>query len=290
MPATTLEIIQDQTLDTTIELEELSHSEALKITQDLQSSVKLTYTTAVYAWQHRVWKTLGYGSWEEYLEKEIGEGAQLIIPASERAETIGAMINAQMSTRAISAVTGLSKSTVSRVVNEAKDSGIVDADATSMGRDGKVRKAPVKAEHKVTDHFPNDMLDTPIGDLGITAFTPKVANAESVPTIEPRSAKSTAESTPMPATNPGLVEVCESAQEFDELTTALIDANGRTRFDPGTVTGEMVHQVSRGVLVGAALLDLFNLQPDLFDTHKEFATILTSAVGTLDRVLEALES
>lgn len=67
------------------------------------------------------WKTLDYGSWQEYCDDVIGERVQL--QRGERQEIVGRMREAGMSTRAIGAALGTDKRTVGRDL----DAGGADA-------------------------------------------------------------------------------------------------------------------------------------------------------------------
>lgn len=271
-------------------LEQLSRDEAVRLTKDLKHQLHSTYTTVVYAWQHRVWLTLGYTSWEEYLETEIGEPQLLSVPDKDRVSTIGAMVNAQMSSRAISAATGLSKSTVNRSAQQARKEGIIAPDAQVLTRNGKTAKA--SKERSLCEEIPENLLDIPVDGLGLKSFTPKKTGAPAEPAKAQNHQRSAPEekkpSAHTPGHNPGLVEVSEVAMDFEDLARQVIEANGKQRFDAELITDQMVQSITRSVLTGAALLELFNLQEDLLQASESTADTIESAVCTLDRVLSVL--
>jgi hypothetical protein len=59
----------------------------------------------------RIWLALGHKTWDAYLDAELG-GIPLTLPRENRKATVVSLAQAGMSTRAIAAATGVSKSTI----------------------------------------------------------------------------------------------------------------------------------------------------------------------------------
>lgn len=75
------------------------------------------------AYGHLDWTTLGYGSWQEYVQAEYGESAFPVLTAQQRDEIAVELSGDSMSTRAIAAVLGVSQSTVQRAVTAGESFG-----------------------------------------------------------------------------------------------------------------------------------------------------------------------
>lgn len=106
------------------------------------------------AQEGQVHLTMGFRSWTEYLADRIGNRWQ--VAGDERREMAQLLANRGMSMRAIASITGTSKSTVARVLDEVSQDGTPDSDSTvpqwdssssgdekkGMGLDGKQRRKP----------------------------------------------------------------------------------------------------------------------------------------------------
>lgn len=250
--------------------------QAQEITQKLRNEYGKVEELVVSAYANRIWLVMGYRSWDEYIDGEFKDLA-VTPPKDQRARTIAAYSEAGMSTRAISAVTGLSKSSVNREVKKAREEGLTESDTPVRGLDGKVRKASVAPAVELSD----DILDAPVDDYGISGFsTSKKAE----------SPVATAKKVETPAVkNPVLQEVIERAADFEKASIKAMEANGRERFDTKDVPEALVLSTSRALLVASGLLQLMNLQPDLFDAREGTVEHLESAVVTLDAVLDSLK-
>ncbi|MFJ9365425.1 hypothetical protein ACIRRA_13535 [Nocardia sp. NPDC101769] len=115
---------------------------AQELTERIKAGVEVVWGLVTQAYLDRVWKTLGYSSWDEYCTKEFGS-CRLQLPREERQEIVASMRELGMSTRAIAAATGLSVGTVH---NEA--TGVQNRTPDSVvGYDGKAyRSKPVERE------------------------------------------------------------------------------------------------------------------------------------------------
>ncbi len=133
---------------------------------DLLELIGRAYTT-------RVWVALDYGSWDEYVAREL-DSTQLRLPREKRTQVIGSLRDLGMPLRAIASATGTSRGTVARdlarVPNGTPDSVPGPPDEppdeppartltvvprsdpdTVTGRDGKVyrRRRPAKVTVKL---------------------------------------------------------------------------------------------------------------------------------------------
>lgn len=131
----------------------MSEGEAREITADIRRTGSVMWSQITKAFQGRAWSALGYESWDDYCDAEF-DGARLKLPREERTMVVASLADAGMSTRAIAAATGASRTTVisdirsSEVVQSVppdEDDEIVDAEVidnppearTVTGVDGK---------------------------------------------------------------------------------------------------------------------------------------------------------
>lgn len=90
------------------------------------------------AYAGRDWVTLGYASWDSYVDGEFGE-TRLQLTREQRADAVTALRVQGMSTRAIGAALGVSKDTIHR---ELAGAGVSDeTPAQVTGADGKTYAA-----------------------------------------------------------------------------------------------------------------------------------------------------
>lgn len=123
------------------------------------------------AQQGQVHLTMGFPSWTAYLADRVGNRWQ--VGGDERREMAQLLADRGMSVRAIASITGSSKSTVARVLDEVSQGGAPDSDSTvpqwdssssvdekkGMGLDGKERRKPKprkKPEPKPDESAPAD--------------------------------------------------------------------------------------------------------------------------------------
>lgn len=88
---------------------------ARQLTDRIKVAVEGTWHLITEAYQSRAWSSLGYSSWDDYCTREFGT-SRLRLPREERAETVQSLRDAGLSLRAIAAVTGDSKDTISRAL------------------------------------------------------------------------------------------------------------------------------------------------------------------------------
>lgn len=109
---------------------------AKQITNDIRSHIKVAWERIAEAYAGRVWISLGYDNWDDYINSEFG-AAPLRVPRQERQEVVGSLREAGLSTRAIAAATGESVGTVHAA---GKCSNLNSSDRIT-GLDGKDRPA-----------------------------------------------------------------------------------------------------------------------------------------------------
>lgn len=283
-PAEEVEVLPELTLD-----------QAKQITKDLRQSATLLQSLCVMAYSQRIWLTMGYTSWDAYLDGEIGE-ERWILPRHRRGDFINQLAKEGMPTRAIASVVGLSHMSVAKEIKKAKEAGALPEDLPTIGRDGRTRKALVR---KAPAAVPNEQLDLPVADLGIGFF--KAAESKTATPAKAQRAATDPFDTTITAVNEKLPrgedtpddylyfpEILEVSTELEELFKKAMTANNRQAFDPGSVSQKMAQQVVHTLLAGSGLLKLFNLQPDLLGDSEQLATAVDSMVITLDEVVTTL--
>lgn len=115
---------------------DLSPSEARALTDRIKVAVDVVWELVIDAYQRRAWVALGYATWDDYTTREFGT-SRLRLPREERPDVVCSLREAGLSTRAIVAVTGLSKGTV----GEAIGAGAQNRAPDTTGLDGKTYPA-----------------------------------------------------------------------------------------------------------------------------------------------------
>lgn len=128
-------------------VEQCSEATARALTDQLRQSLTISWDLLVEAYQRRAWAALGYATWDAYTDAELG-ATRLRIPREERREVVASMTEAGMSTRAISAALGVTKSQVAR------DRGVPN---------GAPAPEPIDAE--VVDDEPDALADKIAAEL-----------------------------------------------------------------------------------------------------------------------------
>lgn len=159
---------------------------AKRITNDIRSHIKVAWERIAEAYAGRVWISLGYDNWDDYINSEFG-AAPLRVPRQERQEIVGSLREAGLSTRAIAAATGESQSTVQRDVGQLNQNDSVEAAARLRGLDGKDRPASrpapepqdeiVDAEIVSDEHAPQPPSSSPPRSLRRRPITDQVRDA-----------------------------------------------------------------------------------------------------------------
>lgn len=278
--SSTIEALVESTIATTDLLEELTPDKAKELTSQLRNSLHDTSKLYINAWRHQVWKTLGYTSWEEYINGEFGD-LRVALPKEQRSATVIEMAEAGMPTRAIATTTGISKSSVNREIQKAQQENKLPDELAVTGEDGKVRISKKKPAKMALDE---DVLNMSVADFGIEHYSSTQQKKAPAPKVATPPAE-------IPVTQELGLDIVENlASEFEEAIRASILANDLEKFDAGTVPLHLVTTTSRSLLAAAGLLHLFNLQPTLTEDNSEIIQALESSVNTLDAVLEGLRT
>lgn len=114
-------------------------SAARKLTAKLKTGLRNAVELVIQAYDGRIWIPLGYDSWSNYLDSELGE-YRVKLPAIERRELVRKMTeDAKMSSRAIASALGVDQKTV---VNDRKELGAGATEEDSS--DGTVKVPPAE--------------------------------------------------------------------------------------------------------------------------------------------------
>ena len=210
---------------------ELDEAAARALTDRIVHSTTLAAQLVAEAWQGRAWKALGYKSWEAYADAEL---PVLGATASNRHVLLVGLREVGMSTRAISAVTGVSKSAIAEHVSGVRNGTPV------TGTDGKQYdpSQPSKIRRTETIEFEGEAT-TREGVDGDGTCT-----GQPSPTFDPGEAAlgdDAGPSSPLP-TSPGStidVEPSEAAPS----TPAEVDGTAR----PDTSAGSAAPAIARGL-------------------------------------------
>lgn len=107
-----------------------SAEEARKLTDRIRESAATYWTDIAVAYKAHAWLSLGYGTWDEYCTGEFDDIA-VPLPKEGLPAVVRSLRESGLSVRAISSVTGQSKSAVSRQVSQS------GTPAQVQGSDGK---------------------------------------------------------------------------------------------------------------------------------------------------------
>lgn len=151
-------------------------AQARRLTGKLKGNLRASVELFMEAYDGRIWVPMGYSTWKDYLDSELGE-YRIKLPAVERKELVEKMSTPKseggpgMSSRAIADTLGVDQKTV---VNDRKglhvDSERVDGDAKVVGQDGveqPARKPTPPRAVSLADKFTTLFVpvDSNLGDL-----------------------------------------------------------------------------------------------------------------------------
>ncbi|WP_142358626.1 hypothetical protein [Mycobacterium heckeshornense] len=94
----------------------MSADDARALTDRIKAGVEAVWELIKQAYVQRAWDALGYPSWDDYCTREFGT-SRLRLPREERAEVVASLRESGLSIRAIEAVTGISRKTVIKDIN-----------------------------------------------------------------------------------------------------------------------------------------------------------------------------
>ncbi|WP_406170194.1 hypothetical protein OIE52_38950 [Streptomyces canus] len=179
------------------------------------------------------WRTLGYASWDAYLDGEFGEH-RVKLPREQRREIVASMSAAGMSTRAIGAAVGVDHKTV---VNDRAATGeFSPVPETVLSLDGRERPATRPAVANVWNETSSPIANrkSPLtnGQPRLEGHSEEVIDAEIVDDPAPRSYSSPAAPERAPDRQPrvdasrtilvALTELRQTRESLEALTVAQL--------------------------------------------------------------------
>ena len=103
------------------EIVSLTATDARTLTDRIKVGVEAVWDLITQAYVERAWDVLGYSSWDDYCTREFGT-SRLRLPREERSEVVASLRESGLSTRAISAATGLSRNTIAKDLEQVAQS------------------------------------------------------------------------------------------------------------------------------------------------------------------------
>lgn len=268
-------------------------AEARSITAKLHNHLENAQELVIEAFEKKVWIALGYKSWNAYVTYEF-DGLALNPPKEDRVSAIAQYTAAGMSTRAISAVTGLSKATVNRAVNQAQDAGLLPDEVISQGLDGLERtykRAEKPAEPSIFD-IPADILDASADAAGIGTIGNPASKPVAAPAKKTDSAPVQKETVPVAAAEDlnrtGFNNAEYLMLELIEQVKNLVLGNNDENFSADQYSQRFVMNTVRALASTAHLLRRMDIQPDLFGGEQDISAQLETVVANLDKELARL--
>lgn len=134
------------------------------------------------------WRTLGYASWDAYLDGEFGEH-RVKLPREQRREIVASMSAAGMSTRAIGAAVGTSHMTVQRELDQPSVTNVpVDRPVMVLSLDGRERPAtrPSAMSNISSRPTPDEVVDAELVDESAPQTYAAPPSPERAPDRQPR--------------------------------------------------------------------------------------------------------
>lgn len=142
------------------------------------------------AYAERDWFTLGYESFDAYVESEFSE-SRLRLSADERREAVAELRRAGMSTRAIGSALGISKDTAARDLATVADETVPDRITGTDGREQPASRPAVtfreqqEAFEQANETPEPPVVDTPTAPAGGSGLAPAPAMDAPAPPQEP---------------------------------------------------------------------------------------------------------
>lgn len=123
----------------------LDEAGAREITDLIRRTGDIIWSQFIRAYFGRAWEALGYTSWDEYTDAELG--ARIQMPRGERSSVVGEMRSAGMSLRAIASALKVDAKTIRNDLTGGEFSPPVEA----VGVDGKSYPAKVTTTTRSTE-------------------------------------------------------------------------------------------------------------------------------------------
>ncbi|MCT1544873.1 hypothetical protein [Kocuria rhizophila] len=260
------------------------------LTKQIRTGLNHAQELIVLAWQGRAWESMSYRTWDEYVAGEFSD-LSLRPPLETRSETLSSMRGAGMSIRAISAATTLSPATISRALKESRGDDPEDGPHEVVGLDGKAyRPTPPRKAAAADVELPDELLDLPAEEVGVTPFVPKPARATggAAPSLAGMEAEAGGADTPRPEDFGLIAARARVSSAYEAVRASLEVVNEHEGFPVEVQSPELVDTVTKSLLVLAGLLERLRLCPERLPEHDVVARHLQVAAVTLDRVAERL--
>lgn len=266
----------------------LTRAQAEVLTKQIRTGLNHAQELIVLAWQGRAWESMSYRTWDEYVAGEFSD-LSLRPPLETRLETLSSMRGAGMSIRAISAATTLSPATISRALKESRSEDSEDGPHEVVGLDGKAYR-PTPPHKAAAVELPDELLDLPAEEVGVTPFVPKPARTGggAAPSLQGMETEASGADTARPE-DFGLVAArAQVSSAYEAVKASLEVVNEHEGFPVEVQSPELVDTVTKSLLVLAGLLERLRLCPERLPEHDVVARHLQVAAVTLDRVAERL--
>lgn len=166
MSAVEAEILEAEIIESTAPLDAAT---ARNLTRQIRVGLEGTHALIIEAFKGRAWKAMGYPTWDAYCQGEFGT-LSLQPPREDRQQVIGSLREAGMSVRAIAASIDMSKTHVTRELQDMESAGVPKgtADTPITGLDGKTYSPrPAAGTHFMDIPLDEVLLDMSADDLGI---------------------------------------------------------------------------------------------------------------------------
>jgi hypothetical protein len=272
----------------------LESQDARELTRQIKVGLEHSHTLIIAAYRGQVWTSLGYSSWDSYCQGEFGN-LTLQPPREERQAVVLSMREAGMSTRAITSATGLSKGTVGRELEDARQRtttarfGAVDEEDPTpiVGVNGKsypethARPQRPAAASWTDQPLSDELLAMSPSAMGIAALSPAAMTSRPG---KDRTAAAKRMTGTVDSPLPMVIRLAgEIALDQTELTVGD-DADALT-------LSELATDASRGVLALSHVMTAIDVKVHSRDGDAlALTTVVTDAVDELGRFLDALRS
>jgi hypothetical protein len=148
------------TESTEVELPALTRDQARALTDKIKSGIAAVHEDLLAAFTLKAWEPLGYANVDEWAVAELSDFQALRVNRDQRREIAKAAAGANLSTRRMAEILGVSQSTATREMSGAGESN----DSPVIGRDGKTYTRPPLAA--VPDPEPEDSdEDIVVGEI-----------------------------------------------------------------------------------------------------------------------------
>lgn len=280
-------MVQENAQITEGEVVDLSRDEAANLTHKIRDCLTLSHSLIQQAWERRAWVSLGYSSWDDYVQ---GEFRDLVLtpPLEKRQSTVVSMSDAGMSLRAIASATEMSHMTVKRALQEARESGDTQPRTPRVGLDGKTYPSERYKEPAVVD-LDDSLLDLDADSIGVTKFEPtrdSKSNTSLSATQKMHSHEPVRED--RDETDPlGLTEARAAVKSAGAAIKATLEAAG-DRMDVSQVDENLLTDLAYSMVVTAGLVDVLVRNNAPMSECDRLTRELEVGAATIDRAVDTI--